>query len=212
MFRSSLIALALTCSLFASPSSADELPALFAPPGAKGAAPWVAACLRKLSPLAGLKRGAPLPVDCGGGETAGGKRARCAAQCDGRCMYQGDFDGDGQKRDVAIAHAQGKGDSSLWIVKGATKRGHFEPTAYFPIRADDVAFVSSQSASEALDIGQALHGARTSFRLQPGERFAFGLLSWRRVDGGWDGDLTAVVWSKATGTYRMVPMLNLEAD
>jgi hypothetical protein len=202
-------------------ASAEELTTLFAPASTKGAAPWLASCLRKASGL-GLRRGATLTVDCGG-EGAGTKRARCAAQCDGRCMFTGDFDGDGQKRDVAIAHAAGKGDSSLWIVKASARaaRGaikslpkgqEFEPTAHFPIRADDIAFVSSQSAGEAREIGQAVNGTKTNFRLAPGDRFAFGVLTWRRVDGGWDGDLTAVVWSKATGTYRLVPMLNLEAE
>lgn len=193
-------------------AGAAETPNLFSPSGATGESPWLAQCLRKVSGP-GLRRGAALAVDCGGDANA--KRTRCAAQCDGRCMYTGDFDGDGRKRDVAIAFAAGKKDaSSLWIVRavGSSKGARFEPTAHFPIQADDVALVSSEGADEALAIGQAVRGARSSFHLMPGERFAFGILTWRRVDGGWDGDLSAVVWSKSTNTYRLVPMLALEAD
>ncbi len=170
-------------------------------------APWMFRCLRKVRPSA-LVEGADLPVDCGGGEMP---RTPCAARCEGRCWLRGDFDGDGAATEVAVAQSE-KGDATLWIVRpgGATR---WAPAAFFPLKgADDIALISATRTAEVAQANLAVRGEKNPLKLGANDYFAFGLVIWKRGDGGWDGQMMAVIFDKKNATYRVAPLLDLEAS
>jgi hypothetical protein len=154
-----------------------------------------------------LTEGADLPIDCGGAEMP---RTSCAARCEGRCWLQGDFDGDGEAREVAVSR-NGSGESTLWIVRPTAKR-KWQPAALFPLReADDVALISAARTAEAAQASLAVRGGSPAFKLGAHDVFAFGLVTWKRGDGGWDGQMMAVIFNKTTSTYRIASLVDLEA-
>ena len=154
-------------------------------------------------------------------------RTPCAARCEGRCWLRGDFDGDGIAREVAVAQSD-NGEATLWIVRpGAPRpRGEhavlraappdranaWQPAAFFPLRdADDIALISAARTAEVAQANLAVRGAQNPLKLASEEFFAFGLVTWKRGDGGWDGQMLAVIFNKVSGTFRLAPLLDLEA-
>ena len=164
-------------------------------------------CLRKVRATA-LTEGADLPVDCGGAEMP---RTPCAARCEGRCWLRGDFDGDGAA-EVAVAQHE-KGEATLWIVRSGTAAVRWQPAAFFPLKdADDVALVNAARTSEIVQANLAVRGERSPLKLADSESFAFGLVTWKHAERAWDGQMMAVIFSKTNATYRMIPILELEAS
>jgi hypothetical protein len=172
-------------------------------------APWMFRCLRKVRPQA-LLEGADMPVDCGGGEMP---RTPCAARCEGRCWLRGDFDGDGLPAEVAVAQSE-KGEATLWIVRpGLHGAKVWAPAAFFPLKnADDIALISATRTAEVAQANLAVRGERNPLKLGANDYFAFGLVIWKRGDGGWDGQMLAVIFDKKNGTFRVAPLLDLEAS
>jgi hypothetical protein len=175
-------------------------------------APWMFRCLRRVRPQA-LVEGADLPVDCGGGEMP---RTPCAARCEGRCWLRGDFDGDGSAAEVAVAQSE-NGEATLWIVRpgahppGSASRS-WAPAAFFPLKnADDIALISATRTAEVAQANLAVRGERNPLKLGTNDYFAFGLVIWKRGDGGWDGQMLAVIFDKKNGTFRVAPLIDLEA-
>ncbi|HJZ88991.1 MAG TPA: hypothetical protein VKN99_27660 [Polyangia bacterium] len=163
-------------------------------------------CLRRVRPAA-LSEGADLPVDCGGGEMP---HTPCAARCEGRCWLRGDFDGDGQAREVAVTQIE-KGEANLWIMRPG-EAARWQPAAVFPLSdADEVALISATRTAEIAQANLAVRGNHSPFKLAAGDYFAFGLVTWKRGDRAWDGRLMAVIFNKASATYRVAQMLDLEA-
>jgi hypothetical protein len=163
-------------------------------------------CLRRVRPSA-LADGADVPVDCGGGEMP---RTPCAARCEGRCWLRGDFDGDGAAAEVAVAQSE-KGEATLWIVRPLARQ--WTPSAFFPLKdADDIALISAERTAEVAQASLAVRGGKNPLQLGPNDYFAFGLVVWKRGDGGWDGQMMAVIFDKVHATYRVAPLLDLEAS
>jgi hypothetical protein len=164
-------------------------------------------CLRKLRPQR-LAEGADLPTDCGGAQMV---HTACATRCDGRCWLRGDFDGDDEASEVAVAQVQ-QGDATLWILRAGAARS-WNPAAHFPIAdVDDVALVSATRAEEVAEASAAVAGQAPHLKLGPTDTFSFGLVTWKRGDGGWDGRMHAVVFNRKTATYYLTPITDLEAS
>jgi hypothetical protein len=163
-------------------------------------------CLRRVRATA-LLDGASLPVDCGAGEMP---RTPCAARCEGRCWLRGDFDGDGSAAEVVVAQSE-RGEATLWIVRPLKSR--WSPAAFFPLKdADDVALISAARTVEVAEANLAIRGQKSALKLGPHDFFAFGLVTWKRGDGGWDGQMMAVIFNRVDGTYRLTPLMDLEAS
>lgn len=185
--------------------------------------PALARCLAQRRPAA-LEQGAPLPTD----SNSNGDWGTCAARCDKSCLLLGDFDGDGQRRELAVAS---RTELLLFhdVERLRDRRVRATLVVRLPIGApgtsepDEVAPVSmARTVRFADEVGLLRDGRSPLPQLPRGERMALGLLVWRGgaatepAEPGDDdvrpsasGELLVTIFDEAKHTYRLQRILQL---
>lgn len=191
------------------------------------APPWLGRCLQQVRPSA-LEHGAPLPIDSSTDKGAAAAYGTCAARCDGRCLLLGDFDGDGQAREVAVATPR---EVILFHDVAREARGRRARAVLagrIPLDGDEVALLSLRRMTQfAEEVGLLRDGKSPLPALSPGERLAFGLIVWRGTStvpavptgdddddvthSGEIGDLLAAIFDISARSYRLQRVLQLGA-